>query len=110
MQNSKDIISKNKKLFVKIIEKAEKGGYREHLSFLPLFPKSKINFRNLVETILWENMEKIILSHSFAQAFFGKEELPFTMQNHYKIQYKWQYELMYLSLEDNPIQYLKNYL
>jgi len=74
---------KNASILAKVIKIAEKNGFKEHLSFLPLFLSykngknnrkfNKKQFLALIERIWERNKEKIIFSHAFALAFWGSK-------------------------------------
>jgi hypothetical protein len=87
--------------------------------------KAKENGLTWAEHALWEMDEGyahpfgIIFSQEFAQAFFAEEEGN-TVQITYDFQDKqaveietltyWQYQLMRMAIEEDPIQYLEQFL
>jgi len=58
---------------------------------------------------------EVLFSHSFAQAFWGKEDYIINERgmiavDNYGVEFAWQYYLQQMVLEKNPIKYLKEFL
>ncbi len=120
----------NEKILNKILNKAEKGGYREHMSYFPLLPHTrngkkitKAKLKELAIRICMYHVNDIIFSHSFNKAYWG-EDLGYccfssthgqcegwhkaTSANH---RYpRWMHHLQIMVLEEEPLKYLESFL
>lgn len=92
----------DRELFKEIISKAEKGGYKGHLAFLPAFHRAK-GFS--VWRWLWNFKNEIIFSHDFLKAFFS-EMSEYDKENGWD----WQYHGTRLVLSEDRLKYLKGFL
>ena len=93
----------------------EKNGYDVvSEGYLPAFIEQMNNEK--VQTLLHARRHEIIFSHKFAKAFWGDVKMididgekhhtdtPYWCMEH------WQYHLQTMVLEEDPIQYLKQFL
>jgi hypothetical protein len=88
----------------KIIEKAEKNGYKGHLKMLPVFPP-KGRERKVADVIFDMNRNTIIFSHDFLKAYFGEEYV-----NQYRASTQWEHHAIELVLSKDRIDYLYKHL
>ena len=61
----------------------------------------------------WFSMSYIIFSHSFAKAFWGEEEVTGMRVVGFDEKHKWrwfEYHLMRMVLEEEPLKYIERYL
>lgn len=115
----------NQELIIKILEKAEKNGWK--------YPFKFISKDNLVTSAgkIYFAIYKIIFSHDFAKAFFGKEDEWYTTEcscggvdlhvagnfdahtlecEKVKANRGYKFHLQQMVLEENPIKYLEKFI
>lgn len=101
--------------FMKIVLKAEKGGYKEHLNMLPAMPMIPQAADLLSKKIFYQRRYEIIFSHEFAKGFWGTftNGAGWTKESGYskleRIE-EWEYHLQRMVLEKEPLKYLENFL
>ena len=103
----------NKKILKLAIEKAVKNGWDEILPLgnLKILCTMEGGCEIHRDGELYATSNDIIFSHDFAKAFWGEEELnliePPFMDS---ILLAWEYHLMKMVLEKDPIKYLKKFI
>ena len=118
----------DKEILTKAIEKAIKNGWK-----LPEFTDAPWEVVELGDdSVILEygdsygmlelSMPEIIFSHDFAKAFFGCEEIELANPDwcdslpvcdediEHDTQISWEYHLQQMVINENPLQYLKDYM
>jgi len=93
----------NQQILEKAIEKAERNGFN-HERFRKEFEKRSSGldyWKDLVPVAF----ERLIFSHPFAKAFWGKEKATFDTK-----EWGWKYHLTQMVLEKEPLKYLEKFL
>jgi hypothetical protein len=108
----------NKEILKKSIEKAYKNGWDKE----PKQYKNLTLIRCAYYRIRWFDTQLIlaeIFSHDFAKAFFGEKQEEYFYEFQDKVGYildnygyisSWQYHLMNMVLEKEPLKYLEKFL
>ena len=101
---------KDEEILKKAIEKAVKNGYV--FKRLTVFDGTGVTAKdvyNLLAAMLIKNdgYFKLIFSHDFAKAFWGKKPIH---KNCNACTPKWQYHLKEMVLEKEPLKYLEKFL
>jgi len=94
----------NQQILKKAIEKASKEGW-DICCFNPNYHKD-INEKWWYQNIFCHYRE-IIFSYDFAKAFFGEEIRTYKGSTN---QFRWQYNLQQMVLQENPLEYIKKFL
>lgn len=94
---------REKDILYNSILKAEKNGYTEHLVHLPILTRDTYNADELAKSIFFAHKREIIFSHAFAKAFFGNDDVVYSVN-------AWARRLEEMSKEDNEIKFLERFL
>ena len=112
----------NEQILKQAIEKAEKYGYNTNQLY-PAFPPKEFRADGL-NKIIFAMKEKIIFSHDFAKAFWGEKGMVYKQGEWKECDYNkqmvlsdsafcfmaYEYHLMEMVREKEPLQYLKKFL
>jgi hypothetical protein len=93
----------NKKILLKILEKAKRNGYQDIEDY----------YEVIISQDEFYNEDRFIFNHDFAKAFWGEECGLVYNKYFWKCKFylcAWKYHLMVMVLEKNPIKYLEKFL
>ena len=97
-----------------ILEAAIKKAWTKGEAFVDVVGRVTINYGDGSQNGLWQSIGDLVFSHKFAKAFWGEDEQINTgIPGHsvcVHIQDLWEYHLQQMVLEEDPIQYLKQFL
>lgn len=93
---------RDKTILKKALQKAGKNGYKSELTPTG---EAKI-YKSFKPTFFYG----ILFSHDFARAFWGNKPTHWLSEYHPEPHQNWEYHLMQMVLEDNPIQYLEQFI
>ena len=99
----------NEQILTKAIEKAVEGGISNSGAYKAMISDGGLDF-----LVAMNSYRNTIFSHSFAKAFWGKGLVIYLQDlktcSCYKPIYVWQYHLIRMVLEPEPLKYIEKFL